>query len=411
MSFLYNLFIKIYLSGIFFLSFFDKKARKWRKGREDLFNELSDKCGPAQEIIWFHAASLGEFEQGRPVIEALSKKKPGYKILLTFFSPSGYEVRKNYPMADFIFYLPIDTRANAARFIQVVNPKIAIFIKYEFWFNYIAELHKRQIPLFLISAIFRADQHFFRWYGSWFRKMLDRVTFFFVQDKHSQELLQSAGIKRVLISGDTRFDRVFELSRHPGTLPDIEKFIMDSKVLLLGSSWVPDEELVSNVLKKFPGLKIIIAPHEVDEGRIGRIEEKFRSYLPQRYSLISSGSESNARILIIDSIGLLSGLYQYCHIAFIGGGFGKGIHNILEALTFGKPVIFGPNYHKFREAKDILDLGGGFSITSHPELSDLIDRLLHDDKGYAIISKKCKEYIEHNKGATDIILQKILESL
>jgi len=411
MSLIYNLLIYFYFGFIYSGSLFNKKAQKWINGRKDLFNKISDEIGSGQNIIWIHAASLGEFEQGRPVIEALRQHKPAYKILLTFFSPSGYEVRKSFNQADFIYYLPIDTKLNARKFIGLVNPKIVIFIKYEYWFNYIHELHRHEIPLFIISAILRKDQYFFKWYGGWFRKMLKKITFFFVQDKVSQESLKSIGINNVLISGDTRFDRVYDSAKKVLDIPWVEKFTSGNKVLLLGSSWPPDEALVLLTLKKTEGIKIIIAPHEVHESRIKSIEAKFTEFNPIRYSQISESSFDSSVVLIIDSIGILSGLYRYCDVALIGGGFGTGIHNILEACTFGKPVVFGPNYRKFREAVDMLKIGGAFCVTSDKELFVILDRLLNDKNYYRERSSICSGFIDQNRGATDMVLSKIKDYL
>lgn len=411
MSLIYNLVIFCYLGFIYLISLFNKKAKQWIKGRKNLFEKILRNIGTGKDIIWFHAASLGEFEQGRPVIEAFRQMNPSYKILLTFFSPSGYEIRKNYTGADYIYYLQIDTKINAIRFIRLVKPKMVIFIKYEFWFNYISELHHQQIPLFIISAIFRKDQHFFKWYGGWFKKKLEKITYFFVQDQNSLELLKSIGINQVMISGDTRFDRVFELSKKNVNFPIIERFSAGKKILLLGSSWPPDEELVQKVTENRDNLKIIIAPHEVHESRIVSLENKFSHLQPLRYSKADESSVSKAGILIIDTIGILSGLYRYCDIAFIGGGFGKGIHNILEAVTFGKPVIFGPNYHKFKEAVDLIHRGGAFSISHKDEFSAILDRLLNNDDFYKERSDICVAFIEQNRGATNLILKKISQYL
>jgi 3-deoxy-D-manno-octulosonic-acid transferase len=393
------------------ISLFNKKADQWIKGRKNLFERISGEIGSSENIIWFHAASLGEFEQGRPVIEAFRQLNPTYKILLTFFSPSGFEVRKKYSGADFIYYLPLDTKKNARKFIRLVRPKIAIFIKYEFWFNYISELYRLQIPLFTISAIFREDQHFFKWYGGWFRKKLEKITYFFVQDQNSLELLKSIGINQVMRSGDTRFDRVFELSKRTTEFPIMDLFKTGKKILLLGSSWPPDEELIQKAIEDRNDLKIIIAPHEVHESRIASIESKFSHLNLIRYTKADENSVRLADILIIDTIGILSGLYHYCDIAFIGGGFGKGIHNILEAVTFGKPVIFGPNYQKFKEAIDLIRFEGAFSVKNSDELSAIINRLLNDSNFYKKSSETCVEFVIKNCGATGQILKKINEYL
>jgi 3-deoxy-D-manno-octulosonic-acid transferase len=411
MSFVYNLVIWLYLGIIYFASVFNNKARLWLKGRKNLFNKISGEIGSQEKIIWIHAASLGEFEQGRPVIEGLRQSKTEYKILLTFFSPSGYEIRKNYSGADYIYYLPVDTIINARRFVNIVKPRIVVFVKYEFWFNYINVLHQQNIPLFIISAIFRHDQHFFCWYGGWFRKMLKKVSFFFVQNQNSLDLLRSVGIENALISGDTRFDRVYESARIARQFPLVEKFKAGKKILLLGSSWPEDEELILTTIKDFDDLKIIIAPHEVHESRIISIKDNFKQLRTERYSRINEDSVSNFEVLIIDSIGILSGIYRYCDIAFIGGGFGKGIHNILEAVTFGKPVIFGPNYHRFNEAVRLIDFGGAFTVSNQSELSNFLQQLLNDVSRYLEVSAICTEYIENNRGATNLILNHVKEYL
>jgi 3-deoxy-D-manno-octulosonic-acid transferase len=357
-------------------------------------------------IIWFHAASLGEFEQGRPVMEAFRKKYPSYKILLTFFSPSGYEIRKNYEGADYIFYLPIDTPGNAKRFITLVNPKIVVFIKYEFWFNYIRILHQKQVPLFIISAIFRKEQYFFKWYGSWFRKMLSKFTFFFVQNDESLELLKSIGIEKVMKSGDTRFDRVKEIASNKKSFPLIEKFAAGYKVLLAGSSWPPDEAIIQK-LPEDKARKIIIAPHEIHEEHIAAIENRLGKEKTLRYSKADETSILTAEILIVDGMGFLSSLYQYCDVAYIGGGFGKAIHNILEAVTFGKPVIFGPAYHKFKEAVDLIELGGAFTVKNEQEFITIFGKLNSDREFYDRASAICKAYVKENCGATESILRKV----
>jgi 3-deoxy-D-manno-octulosonic-acid transferase len=406
MSALYNFAIFIYHFLIKISSLFNDKAKLWVQGRKNLLTRISQEVNYKDEIIWFHAASLGEFEQGRPVMEAFRKKYPSFKILLTFFSPSGYEIRKNFEGADYVFYLPIDTPGNAKQFIQLVNPKIAVFIKYEFWYNYIQILQGKKIPVFIISAIFRKEQHFFKWYGSWFRKMLSRFSYFFVQNQESFGLLRSIGIDKVLISGDTRFDRVQDIARNKKSFPLIEKFAVGHKVLLAGSSWPTDEAIIQKLPENL-ALKIIIAPHEIHEEHIAAIENRFGKNKTLRNSKADEASIVKAEILIIDGMGFLSSLYQYCDIAYIGGGFGKAIHNILEAVTFGKPVIFGPTYHKFKEAVDLIELGGAFTIKNEHEFIEVFNSLLKDPTFYLETSKICREYVEKNCGATASILDKV----
>lgn len=409
MLFLYNIGINLYFVSISLASIFNIKAKKWIRGRKKIFDQLEQNIDPSQKIIWFHAASLGEFEQGRPVIESFHYKYPDYKILLTFFSPSGYEIRKDYELADYVFYLPIDLKKNAKKFIQIVNPRIAVFIKYEFWFNYINELNKNNIPIFIISAIFRKEQHFFRWYGKWFRLMLNKITCLFVQNHNSYELLKSIHIKKVIISGDTRFDRVFMIAQKTKAFPLVQKFAGQHKVLLAGSTWPTDENIINHLFLENQTIKLIIAPHEVHEERIRSILKLFSSKKIVRYSEADNNNVEAADILIVDKIGILSGLYQYCDVAYIGGGFGRGIHNILEAVTFGKPVIFGPNFQKFKEAVDLIALGGAFTVSNETNLTSIFSKLIESDQYYSTVSLTCKEFIEKNRGATDRILEKLSE--
>jgi len=412
MSFIYNFGIYLYLFAIRISSLFSNKARMWLNGRRKIFERLKAEVVTKDRIAWFHAASLGEFEQGRPVIEAFKEIHPEFKILLTFFSPSGYEIRKNYSGADFIYYLPIDTLQNAKKFIRIMNPKLAVFIKYEYWYNYLTELQKKQIPIYIVSAIFRPEQHFFKPYGSWFRNKLRKITCFFVQNKQSLELLQSIGIKNCLISGDTRFDRVFEIAKKAKDSPIVEKFVNNKKVLLGGSTWPPDENQIQALAEKNRGqLKIIIAPHEVGSERIESIKKTFSGFKTILISEADKEPVKEAEILIVDGIGYLSSLYQYCSVAFIGGGFGKGIHNILEAVTFGKPVIFGPNYKKFKEARDLVEKKGAFSVTNGNELQAVYEKLFSDLEFYNSDSKVCSEYVKSNTGATKKILDYLDQQL
>jgi len=407
MSFFYNIIIHLYHWLIRLAAFFNTKAKLWVDGRKGIFNRLAEDLKDHPRVVWFHAASLGEFEQGRPVMEAFREKYPGSGILLTFFSPSGYEIKKNYTGADYIYYLPIDTPRNVKRFIDIVNPDVAIFIKYEFWFNYLDFLNKNDIPVYVISAIFRPGQHFFKVYGGWTRKQLKKITTFFVQDEQSKQLLISAGISNVLVSGDTRFDRVSRIASQKKDFPLIEKFTKGKKVLLAGSSWPPDEKLLPvffNGKIQNPGL--IIAPHEIHEERIRSILSLFGDYNPIRYSQITEQNIFTTNVLVIDGIGFLSSLYQYCDVAMIGGGFGKGIHNILEAVTFGKPVVFGPNFEKFAEAKNLIRQNGAFAVDEN-NFGDTVFRLFNDPGVYNKASDVAKSYIAQNTGATQIILDNL----
>jgi 3-deoxy-D-manno-octulosonic-acid transferase len=328
--------------------------------------------------IWFHFASLGEFEQGRPVLEAVKKDYPQHPIVVTFFSPSGYEPRKNTPLADAVYYLPLDRAANAQKFINTINPVMAIFTKYEYWYHFFNELHKQHVPLYIISGIFRPGQVFFKWYGGLHRKMLKMVTWFFVQDIPSKHLLHDAGITNVTISGDTRFDRVWANARQPKSLKYVAEFKNNQKLFIAGSTWPADEKLIADLVTQYPDWKFIIAPHEIGEDKISGLVNLLPKETTVRFSQINTLSALHTT-LIIDNIGMLSSLYQYADIAYIGGGFGAGIHNTLEAAAFGMPVIFGPKYDKFKEARDLVELKAGFSINNQEELNAVAGLLMKDD--------------------------------
>ncbi len=407
MKALYNLGILIYTALAYLLSPFNEKAKLWVNGRKDWYGKLSEKIKPGEKYMWIHCASLGEFEQGRPLIEAIKKEKPDLKIVLTFFSPSGYEVRKNYQQADIICYLPADTPGNANKFTDLINPLFVIIVKYEFWDNYISTLYKRGISLYLVSGIFRPGQHFFRWYGSFFRNMLTKFTRIFVQDHQSLDLLNGIGINNVIEAGDTRFDRVMQIAGAAKDIPQIEQFRGKEKLFLAGSSWKPDEEIIAGYINHFPEkMKWVFAPHEVDKPNIERLEKllKVKSVRFSQYS----GESSDARVLIIDNIGMLSSAYRYAYIAAIGGGFGKGIHNILEPACWGIPVMFGPNHKKFREATDLIKENGAKSFDSFGSFSNILNEWLNNDKFYLKSSESASEYISKNTGATAIILKEIL---
>jgi 3-deoxy-D-manno-octulosonic-acid transferase len=365
MKFLYILSVKIYSVGITLVSLFSKKAKYRYIGVRRTFQII--KQAELRNTIWFHCASLGEFEQGRSLIEKIKENNPETSIALSFFSPSGYEIRKNYEHADIVFYLPADSRKNAKKLIDLLNPKTVFYIKYEFWYFYLKEIHKRAIPLYLVSGIFRKDQIFFRSYGAFFRKMLLNFTHLFVQNKTSQKLLNDLDIHNVTITGDTRFDRVHEIAQSRKSYPDIEKFINNNLVLIAGSTWKPDEELLIDYLNKTDyKIKLIIAPHEIEEENIKRIIRSAQKKT-LRYSAMNQNSDFDSDILIIDNIGMLSSLYAYGHIAYIGGGFGAGIHNTLEAAVFGMPIIFGPNFGKFSEAVELIKKQAAFSVSSKKE--------------------------------------------
>jgi 3-deoxy-D-manno-octulosonic-acid transferase len=377
------------------------KAKQWIEGRKKQ-ESLNLSNGPTEQWIWFHAASLGEFEQGRPVIEALKKAYPQYKILLSFFSPSGYEIRKDYPMADEVLYLPSDTPRHAAEWLQRHHFVAAFFIKYEFWFNYMRALKKAGIPLFYISLILKPDSYFFRWYGSWFRKQLHNVTHFFVQDETTAQLLQSYGMDNVTVCGDTRFDRVAAIAKQARPFPEIERFIHGRKCIIAGSTWPPDERLLLSFLPKLPAdYCLIIAPHDISESHVAQIKAMF----PETQCYSELDVEQPSRILIVNTIGMLSQLYQYARFVYIGGGFGVNIHNIQEPVTFGCPVVFGPKYESFKEAVDLVQLQGAFSVKNATELETVFTRLLADDEFYEKASTTCRNYLESQVGATEIILK------
>jgi len=398
MLLIYNIGIRLYLCAIYAASLFNKKAKIWLQGRNNAVYKKFDKS------IWFHFASLGEFEQGRPLLEHVRHSRPGAKIVVTFFSPSGYEIRKNTPLADAVYYLPIDTAGNARKFIDTIQPTMAIFTKYEYWYHYFNELNKREIPLYVISGIFRPGQVFFKWYGGLHREMLGFVNHFFVQDEASKDLLHTIGVTNVEVSGDTRFDRVWENAEQPKELPVVAEFKSTHKLFIAGSTWPEDEALAATLVSDYADWKFIFAPHEISEEKINKLISLLPLNSVVRYSQIAEHlSLANYQTLIIDNIGMLSALYQYAEIAYIGGGFGVGIHNTLEAAAFGLPVIFGPNYEKFREAKELVAIKGGFSINDEPELKSTVAYLTEDIIQYEATCKKVKAYVQENTGATKTI--------
>ena len=413
MRLFYNLFIFIYQGAIKTATFFgNEKAKLWVEGRKNVFREIKSVLGKDDNIIWVHCASLGEFEQGRPLIETISRKYKDYKILLTFFSPSGYEIRKNYEYADYVFYLPMDTPRSARKFIRLTQPRVVFFIKYEFWFNYINELSIQKIPLFMVSTIFRPSQHFFRFWGSWFRKQLRKITFLFVQDEKSLELLESIKIYHADMIGDTRFDRVIALAKENNEFPIIKEFAGRELLMIAGSTWPVDEDKLLKLIDQLNiDFKLIIAPHQVDEEHIDQLVKKFDKYKPVLYSMASTADLKNSRILIVDAIGYLSYLYKYADVTYIGGGFGAGIHNLLEAATYGKPVIFGPNHQKFKEAIDLKNEGSGFAISGTEDLINTCELLMSDQQKRSERGDAARNYVEHNSGATDKVIDKANEYL
>ncbi len=403
----YNLGIHAFDGAARVLALWKPKAAAWCDGRKGIFEKMRKAIAPSDDIIWVHAASLGEFEQGRPVIEALRRLHPEYKILLTFFSPSGYEIRKNYTGADYIFYLPSDTPRNVRRFMDIVRPKIAIIIKYEFWLNYLAELEKRGCKTYIISSIFRRDSIFFRPYGWAFRRALKSFDTLFVQNDESVRLLASIGITNVERAGDTRFDRVADIVSKTKKIEEIERFADGRDIFVAGSTWSPDEELIVRLANEHPDTKFVIVPHEIESERIDRLAEQLEGGAI-RYTRAAECSDTSAvQVMIVDTVGILSSIYSYASYAYIGGGFGVGIHNTLEAATFSLPLAFGPHYSKFKEAVDLIALGAARSIENYRQLQEWF-LPLHDNRSQREAQGRLSaEYIQQNKGATDKIVSHI----
>lgn len=407
MVFLYNLGIRIYQILVAVVSLFNKKAKLFRDGRKGWEKRLRESIKENDRVVWFHCASLGEFEQGRPVIEAFRVKYPDIKILLTFFSPSGYEIRKNYQGADYIFYLPLDTYWNSKKFIDIVNPVATIFVKYEFWYFYLNGLKKRGVPTYVISAIFRPEQAFFKWYGGWYRKFLANFKHLFVQNESSKELLASIGVTNVTVAGDTRFDRVIANAQAAKVVPLIEQFVGDSKVMVAGSTWPKDEEIIVEHFKANPhNLKLIIAPHEIHEQEIEKLRSSF-GLKTLRYTKPDECNPSEAQVLIIDTIGILSSIYRYGHISYIGGGFGVGIHNTLEAAVFGIPVLFGPNYQRFQEAVDLIETGTAKPIKSIEEFDNSVKFYISLNQKSMDVKRINHDFFINKSGATIKIINNL----
>ena len=407
---MYELFIILYNIGVWVASFFSRKVRAMWKGEHRTFRVLREKIDPNAMYIWFHAASLGEFEQGRPIMEAIRREHPGYKILLTFFSPSGYEVRKNYDGADVVVYLPIDTKRNARRFLRLTNPVMAFFIKYEFWSNYLHMLKERHVPTFSVSSIFRPNQIFFRAYGKGYGKVLDCFTHFFVQNEESRDLLKSIGIDCVSVTGDTRFDRVLQIRDAGKSLSIVENFVGGTAedrphVFIAGSSWPPDEDIFIRYFNEHRDWKLIIAPHVIGDDHMKQILDKLERKTV-RYTEATTENVVGAECLIIDCFGLLSSIYRYADVTYVGGGFGVGIHNVLEAAVWGKPVIFGPNNKNFQEAQGLLKAGGGFEITSYDDFVGAM-RKLADDKALEQSRERAGGFVESLAGATRQIMKEV----
>lgn len=404
----YDIIIRVYASLIRMASPFNPKAQKWIQGRKEWYDSLKSSLPPGGADVWIHCASLGEFEQGRPVLDALRREEPERYILVTFFSPSGYEIRKNYGGANHVCYLPPDTRKNARLFTELVHPRLVIFVKYEFWFHLLTALHQRKVPVLLISAIFRPGQFFFRWYGRPFRRLLLFYCHIFAQDEKSVEQLGKAGVTRVSLTGDTRFDRVLEIAAHRRDLPAVCTFTAGKPCGIAGSTWPRDEQLIHACRHLFP--KWIIAPHEVNEGRLRQLEKLF-SGETVRYSEVAAHPEKSegSSVLIIDNVGMLSALYRNASVAYIGGGFDHGIHNILEAAVYGIPVVFGPAFSKFREAVDLVAAGAAFPVKRGSELEAILQRLA-DDAVRTRAGATAAAYIRDKAGATPAIIRYIQEN-
>ncbi|MBK9638277.1 MAG: 3-deoxy-D-manno-octulosonic acid transferase [Bacteroidetes bacterium] len=404
MKVLYYLLIQLYGLLIRMASLFSNKAKEWVHGRVGWKQKLKDALkNNSNPRIWFHCASLGEFEQGRPVLEQLRKDFPNHFILLSFFSPSGYEAKKNETIADYVCYMPLDGPRTSKAFINILNPSLVFFVKYEFWFFYGKELFRRKISFYCLSAIFRPGQIYFKPWGKFFKKILTRYTHLFVQDQSSLELLYRNSIPSVTVSGDTRFDRVLEISSREASFPLIENFCKNKVSFVAGSTWSEDEKVLAAFMQDHPEVKLVIAPHEISETRIRSIESRFKG-ITKRYSTLEKDVDANCNVLIIDSIGMLSLIYRYGKYTYVGGGFGKGVHNILEAAAYGKPVFFGPHHLKFKEARDLKAMGGGIGIKNGSNLSSAFELLEKEESNYQVLSSKNRKYIEDRKDTTAILM-------
>ena len=409
---MYNLIIYLYQLGVIIASLFNEKVRKMWRGEREAISILKEKIDPNAKYVWFHAASLGEFEQGRPLMEQLRSEHPEYKILLTFFSPSGYEVRKNYEGADIICYLPLDTITNARRFLRTIRPMMAFFIKYEFWYNYLHILRHRGVPVYSVSSIFRPGQVFFRWYGRQYARVLKCFTRFYVQNEVSRELLATIGIKDVTVVGDTRFDRVLQIKKASKQLLVVEQFKGSAKCFVAGSSWQPDEDIFIPFFNEHKDWKVIIAPHVIGEDHLQQIEKKLEGRKVVRYTQIANSQEQiansqDADVLIIDCFGLLSSIYGYADVTYVGGGFGVGIHNTLEAAVWDVPVIFGPNNQRFQEAQGLKACGGGQEITGADDFYRVMQRFIDDSATITEAGRQSGQFVAQMTGATQKILSDV----
>ena len=409
---MYHFIIYLYLLGVAVASLFNEKVRKMWRGERDAFRVLREKVDPQAHYIWVHAASLGEFEQGRPLIEQIRRDYPDFKILLTFFSPSGYEVRKNYAGADIICYLPLDTIGNARRFLRLIRPEMAFFIKYEFWYNYLHILKHRGVPVYSVSSIFREGQVFFRWYGSQYGRVLRCFTHFYVQNEISRQLLQRIGLANATVTGDTRFDRVLQIKEQAKRLPLVETFVGDAaNVFVAGSSWLPDEEIFIKYFNLHKDWKLIIAPHVIGEDHLQQIVSLLNGRKVVRYTAMEQQLDTealrSADVLIIDCFGLLSSIYHYGTLTYVGGGFGVGIHNVLEAAVWNVPVVIGPNNQKFQEAQELMAAGGCFEISDYASFEQLMTRFSTDADFLQSSGQKAGNYVQGKAGATHSILSDV----
>lgn len=405
--------IRLFVAGIYIASVWNPKARQWVRGRKNILSRIQQSLkGNTRPVVWMHTASLGEFEQGRTLVENIRATYPGSLLVVTFFSPSGYEAVKSYKGVDHIFYLPVPTKKNARKFVNILNPELVLWIKYDYWFHFLNEVKKRGVPLLLISAIFNRNQTFFKWYGVLYKRMLHSFTWMFVQTVASKKRLGLIGFtNNVTVSGDTRFDRVIDIAENFEPLPDIEDFIGDSPVIVAGSTWPEDEEELSHYANTHRDIKFIIAPHEIDEEHIRSVRKLFHHSV--RYSAFKSNrmKKPTANTLIIDNIGMLSRLYHYASIAYVGGGFGNdGVHNVLEAAVFGKPVIFGPVFNRFQEAIDLLEEGAALTVNNALGLEGTLNNLLADSEYYRECCEAARRYVYSNKGATQKIMEHIQEN-
>ena len=421
---LYNLFLWLYQLSVRFVSPWNPKAASWINGRKGIFTTIHQAGIRGSQRVWMHCASLGEFEQGRPVIEALRVRYPDLTVIITFFSPSGFEIRKNYPGADHIFYLPMDSSKNAKKFLNLINPSLVLWIKYDYWYYYLRELRKRKIPALLVSPLFRPEQPFFKWYGNIHRLMLDSFHAFFVQNESSRQLLETLGINHaVFVSGDTRFDRVIDIAKGVESFPVIEAFCENHPVIVAGSTWEEDEEELDHFANTHPDIRFIIAPHEIEEDHLKDMEVLFRHSI--RYSTLEKQSKTGQQagisvfeqvhppnVLIIDNIGMLARLYYYAKVCYVGGGFGDdGVHNVLEAAVYGKPVVTGPVIEKFIEVMELADAGGVIIIDNALEAESVFIRLLENDEEYAFHGQAARDFVYARRGATEKIVRYIQENL